>query len=313
MIQLIVEPKTPPIPWEEFVKKAPSRSIALDGYISGGPRYDDEHKILNLNHHEDVDRLATRATCGQVLMAIRQGLFQVFRHDEGPVATVYVNDCDEDVATAWYLLKHHAVCEQAMNPLLNRLVMMEDALDATAGAYPFPADLPVLRELAWVFEPYRRFRLSGGLDRKDAGAYRCVIEDVESRIARHVTGGGGEQALDTRYERLGGGHGWAMVRESGAQARTGMFSDGIRAYVSVRERPDGTFTYVVGRMSQFIPFNLRRIFERCNVAEDSFHNEENKRLPGDLWGGGDTIGGSPRVEGSRINPDNLAHLIETSR
>lgn len=50
-------------------------SIALDGYVNVGPRFDHEGPRVNFNHHEEVDRLATRATCGQVLMAIRQGLF----------------------------------------------------------------------------------------------------------------------------------------------------------------------------------------------------------------------------------------------
>lgn len=304
MIDLTIEPATPPRTWDDFRKTAPERSVALDGYVRGGPRFDPVRTIVNFNHHEDVDRLATRATCSQVLMAIRQGMFRTFRDASGPDAHCYVNDCDEDVCTSWYLIRHHAVCEQTMNPRLNRLVMMEDALDATAGAYPFPADLPALRELAWVFDPYRRFRLSGGLDGRDANAYLSVVQDVENRIDRHVMGHGDELALDTRYERIGGGTGWVMVREVGAQARTGMFGDGIRAYVSVRETPTG-FTYVVGRMSRFIPFDLDRIFQACNAVEPN--------ATGGGWGGSDTVGGSPRVGGSRLGPTELTKIIEESR
>lgn len=301
-IELHVRPEQVPLSWDEFVTNYEPGSIALDGYVRGGPRFDAVAGVANFNHHEEVDRLATRATCAQVLMAIRQGLFTVFREVGVPTAHVLVNDCDEDVCTSWFLLKNHAMAIQATNPILNRLVAMEDALDATAGAYPFPQDLPALRELAWVFEPYRQFRLSGGLDRRDAGQYRSIIEDVYGRIERHVVGRGGEVALDTRYERIGGGAGWAMVREIGAQARTGMFGDGVHAYVSVRQRPDGRYTYVLGRMSQFIPFDLPNLFARLNEHEHCVDSA-------DRWGGSDTVGGSPRVGGSGLGPDEVERIV----
>jgi hypothetical protein len=303
MIKLIVQPDRAPFSWEEFVRDTERYSIAIDGCVSGAPNFDANKYVANFNHHENVNRLATRATCAQVLMAVRQGLFQAFRDNNEPQATVFANDCDEDVCTSWYILNNHAFCEQPLNPLLNRLVMMEDALDATAGAYPFPADLPVLKELAWVFEPYRLFRLSGQLDQKSPRAFRGIIEDVENRIHRHITGSGLEIPLDTRYERIGGGAGWVMVKELGAQARTGMFADGIKAYISVRQRSKKQWTYTLGRLSTFIPFDLIKLYKHLNEAEDLQNNP-------DCWGGSDTIGGSPRVRGSSISPDQICDIIK---
>ena len=298
-----MNPRDPPCQWEVFKDTKPTFSIALDGYVSGPPRFSPSGPYATFNHHEGTSRLETRATCAQVLMAIRQGLFRCFRKDGQPHAIVYVNDCDEDVCAAYFLLKHGWLSDHAMNPLLNRLVAIEDLLDATAGAYPFPADLPALRELAWVFEPYRRARLSGELDRKGPATYRGVVEDVESRILRHLTGKGDEIALDTRYERLGGGSGWAMIQEVGAQAKTGVLSDGIYAYVAVRQRPDGRWTYVVGRMSLFIDyFQVPAILDALNAAEDTTGKP-------DRWGGGDTIGGSPRVAGSKLAPDEVRRIV----
>jgi hypothetical protein len=302
-VKLVVCGSQAPVSWETFVQHEENYSIALDGYVHGGPRFDSKRVMASFNHHEEVDRLATRATCAQVLMAIRQGLFRTFRDEGGPRATVLVNDCDEDVCTSWFLLKNHAWSAQPLNPLLNRLVMMEDALDATAGAYPFPADLPALAELAWVFEPYRHFRLSGGLERQREGnAFRSVIDDVTHRIERHITGKGDAIALDTRYDVLHRGTGWSMVREVGAQARQGMFADGTCAYATYRERGDGSYTYVLGRMSTFIPFDLGKIFALCNEADAA---------GADRWGGSDMVGGSPRVGGSKITPDELTKIIES--
>jgi hypothetical protein len=235
-------------------------------------------------------------------MALRQGFFDAFRNGEGAHGVVYVNDCDEDVCTAWYLLSHHFLCAQPMQPRLNRLVSLVDALDATAGAYPFPVDMPALRELAWIFEPYRQFRLSGEIDKRVDRAFQSVIEDVTLRIGQHVMGSGKELPIDTRYDRIGGGSGWAMVREVGAQAKTGIFDSGIRAYVSVRDRPDGRFTYVVGRMSPFVRFDVDGIFRACNEVDGS--------VTDDVWGGSNTIGGSPRVRGSGIRPEEMEKLVD---
>ena len=304
MIEINVHPEIPGVSWEYFVNFAPMYSIALDGYVIDSPKYNHSRILANMNHHAGVDRLATRATCAQVLMAIRQGLFRTFRKNNYPYAKVYVNDCDEDVCLSVFLLNNHSLCEQTISPILNRLVTLEDTLDATAGAYPFPSDLPALRELAWVFEPYRQFRMSGQLDKKNSRAYLGVVEDVGGRISRHITGHGQEISLDTTYNRIGGGNGWVMVKEIGAQARTGMLSDGIRAYVSVRELAKGRWAYIMGRLSGFIPFDLPKIYEVCNAAEIG-------GIAGDTWGGSDTIGGSPRVGGSRISPEELTKLIDS--
>jgi hypothetical protein len=304
-IELFVNPNVGGLSWEEFRSTCPTHSASLDGYVSAGPSFDGEKIVVNFNHHEGCDRLATRATCAQVLMAIRQGMFSKFRNAFGPKLNVFVNDCDEDVCTSWFLLKNHHMVASTMNPLINRLVAMEDALDSTAGAYPFPADLPVLQELAWVFEPYRHFRLNGGLDKRDSDTFKSIIVDVENRIMRHVTGQGGSMFLDTRYKVIGGGNGWVMVEEIGAHARTAMFGDGIKAYVSVRERKDNRWTYTLGKLSPFIPFDLIKLTEAFNKNDSAVTSL-------DKWGGGNNIMGSPRVGGSNLSPDMIHKLIDLS-
>lgn len=300
-ISLVVAPEIAPMDWDTFVSEAPAHSIALDGYVSGPPRVDLAGPYANFNHHEGVSRLETRSTCAQVLMALRQGLYLSFRENGLERAVLHVNDCDEDVCLAVFLLSNPHLASHAMNPLLNRLVAMEDALDATAGAYPFPSELPSLEGLAWIFDPYRRFRASGEIDRKGAAAHRAVIEDVGYRIQAHIVGNGGTLPLDTRHDVLRQGTGWSLVDEIGPQARTGMFADGIRAFVSGRERPDGAWTYSIGRMSPFVPFDIPVILDALNVTEGT---------PDDPWGGSDTIGGSPRVAGSRLSPDEVYEIVE---
>lgn len=303
-IELNVDPTVGGLSWESFCNKYPGYSVALDGFVNVGPRFDQDKVMVNFNHHEEVDRLATRATCAQVLMAIRQGMFSKFRDTNGIKANVYVNDCDEDVCTSWFLLNNSHMVEGTMNPMINRLVAMEDALDSTAGAYPFPFDLPALRELAWVFEPYRRFRVIGGLEKRDGETFKSIITDVENRILQHVTGRGHSLlCLDARYDLIGGGSGWVMVNEIGPYARTAMFSDGIKAYVSVRERADGNWTYTIGKLSPFIPLDLVKLTEKLNEQDEAV-------TPTNKWGGGNNIMGSPRTTGSKISPQQLTNIIK---
>lgn len=180
---------------------------------------------------------------------------------------------------------------------------MEDMLDTTAGGYPFPPHMTSLQEINWVFEPYRRFRVSGGVDRKSAVEFMGVITDVGFRIIMHITGHGQAIELDTTYDVLRKERSWAMVREVGINARTGMFGDGITAFVSVRERPDGRFVYTIGRQSIFIPFDVPRILATLNQVEGADSH--------DSWGGANTIGGSPRVQGSRLPPDKVAEIVNS--
>ncbi|MBM2820306.1 MAG: hypothetical protein HW405_66 [Candidatus Berkelbacteria bacterium] len=186
--------------------------------------------------------------------------------------------------------------------LLFRTKAIEDTLDSTAGAYPYPPDMPSLAELAWVFEPYRRFRLAGRLQYRNPEEFAGVVSDVELRIEKYIVGRGQTLPLDTRYERIGGGKNWTMIKEIGAQAYTGMFSDGIRAYVSCRPRNDSRFDYTIGRMSMFINFPLRSIFATLNESE-KLTDHQNR------WNGGNTIGGSPRTTGSSLKPEEVEKLI----
>lgn len=301
MIKLFVEPHVPPMNRKEFCQTKPPYSIGLDGYVYGAPWFESNGPWCSFNHHEEVDRLATRATCGQVSMAIRQGLFSTFRDELGqPTVNAFVNDCDEDVCTSWFLLKNEHLVQNSSFPSLNRLVYMEDALDSTAGAYPFSSDLPILEQLAWVFQPYRQFRLMGGLSKRDPNAFLGIITDVENRIMRHIVGSGEKINLDMRYKKIGGGKSWIMIEEIGMHAKTGLFGDKNLAFVSVHKRDDNNWTYTIGKMSPFVDFDIPKIFEILNKEEN---------CGSDCWGGGNTIGGSPRIKGSTLNPDKISEII----
>ena len=303
-VKLLMQPGRPPMSWRRFCQISNPYSIAFASYVNEGPRFDPDGPRMNCNPHEGVDRLATRATCAQTLLAIRQGLFKSFTTDEGELRIdAYFNDCDQDVCVTWFLLNQGCLVSNVMSPALNRLVMMEDMLDSTAGAYPFPTHLPLLQKLAWIFEPYTQFRSSGELYKKDPASYTRVVTDVELRIMRYILDGGGTLPLDTRYEVIGSRKHWTIVREIGAHARTAMFADGINSFISARELPGNAMAYVMGLMSPFIRRPVAKIIAALNDAEQCGE---------DRWGGSNTIWGSPRVSGSKLPLSDIIRIVESA-
>ena len=298
---LHTRPENPPISWNDFLKSAPPNSIALDGYVSGPPCFQvsEEGFYANFNHHEDVPRLETRATCAQVLVSIRQGLHHQF---EGiKEVNIFVNDCDEDVSLSVFLLRNYEIAFSSENMLLNRLVFMEDMLDTTAGTYSFSPDLSSLKKLMWVFEPYHSFRIDGGLESRDAENFTKVIDSVDKRIRAYIEDRAKETDLDTGFEILEEHKGWVLLKEVGRNARIGISNAGIIAFVSVRERADQSWDYTLSRASQFVPFPIERLVEDLNSVEDC--------KDGDMWGGGDLVSGSPRISGSKIPPEQASSII----
>ncbi len=297
--ELFVRSEVPPLSWDEFRLTHPAGSIALDGYVGEGPVFDPNGPYHNANHHEGVKRLETLSTAQQILMGVKMGLDKAFTRDGVFAPNVYVNDCDQDVCAAWFLLDNIGQTRSA-SPALNRFINVAGTLDATAGAFPYDRDLRILGELAWVFEPYTLFRASGEMAKKDNNQYRSVIQDVESRIQKHLMGNGESAKLDTRYSIVGGGKDWKMIEEVGKDGRVGALTDGIDAYVSVQEIGDDRWRYVIGRRSEFIPFDVESIIDTLNKVEG---------CTDDKWGGATIIGGSPRVGGSKLAPAEVEKII----
>ncbi len=298
--KLIVDTSKEPLTWDQFIQSVKPYAIALDGYVFGAPKFHEDKSgpYINFNHHEEVDRLGTRATCAQVLMAIRQGLFKKFNKN----TSVYVNDCDQDVCLSWFIIRNNWLAENTTNPRLNRLVHISDLMDTCAGTYPFHEDMPILKEISWIYEPYTKFRLSGQLFKKNADEYESIICDVGNRIMKHVVGEGEEIELDTRVDVLsiGKNGAYAIIKEIGKDSRSSLPTQKINAFVSVLDNTPGKYRYTIGKTSMFYSFDIPKILGRLNEVEGG----------NDKWGGSNTVGGSPRVTGSKLSPEQVKQIID---
>jgi hypothetical protein len=302
-INLYVIPREE-IKWREFLKYAPDYSVALDGFVYGISRFDSAKCIVNFNHHEDVDRMATRSTCAQVYMALQQGLMNSFQYEGTPRLNIFVNDSDQDVSLSVWLLKNHdKISGQKITPLINRLVFTEDILDTTAGAYPFDPSSKLMQELEWIFEPYTKARTSFKLSSMNNIEIAETILSVCKKIDKYCEKKNGLIPLDLQFKKLGGGENWALIEEIGAAARTGVYRTGVRAYISVYKNKNNTYTYSIGKMSQFDNFPIKKLYQVLNKVENISPGSSNS------WGGGDIIGGSPRLTGSSLPPTEVEKLV----
>jgi len=302
MIRVYLEPRVV-MKWEDFINSKPPFSIALDGYVKGPPQFLIQGPYANFNHHEGVARIATRSTCAQVYYYIRLGLLDTFQKNGKSHARVYINDVDQDVCLSCWLLKNSEKLDGLrFDNVLVQLILFEDILDASAGAYPINPDNPQIHRQAWIYEPYTQTRTDGSIYNMSKKEMKDILRSVCARIDAALEGRGGEIKLNTRYEKIGGGPGWRLIHEKGPYARTKLFSKKIRAYVSLIENREDTYAYTIGKMSPFVMFPLERIYDALNKAE-GLPSQEN------CWGGSTIIGGSPRKTGSRLSPEKVQQVI----
>jgi len=301
-VKIIVRPGRV-VRWTKF-RRYPLFSIALDGYCYGPTRFSKDARRINLNHHEGVNDVAVRATCGQARTLVKQQLYAEFRDEEGPRATLYANDCDQDVCLATYVLM---MPHQVARPRLRQLVSIEDYLDSSGGLYQPDNDemRTLMRVQAWVFEPYTNVRIAGVLPKLSGAAMLEIIEGVHERIKLYLYGHGEQkEKLDIEYKTIVEHEVWSMVREIGAEAKTGMVRKGMRAYVSFLGEYDGRYRYSMGRLNPVVPFPVREILHCLNEAE-GIDSRDIER-----WGGGSNRGGSPRIKGSKLSPDEVEVVVE---
>jgi hypothetical protein len=292
------------MPWGEFVNHAPRSSIALDGVVLGGPRYNPTTQHINFDHHDGVVREATMSTAMQVHMAIKGGLIPSFRGNGDSKIHVFINDTDQDASFAVWLLLNYKQFEGVQgNPHINRLLALTDRWDVTGGAYPMNLNESLVREHNWVFRPYTDLRKSGALANANEAVLRSNLEAILHRITKAMMGEAEQIPLDTRHTILYDSPEFKVVDEIGGnEARYHLFNHGMNAYLSlVAQRADGSQVMTIGRRSRFIPFPVTELYADFNEAEGLTKEKG--------WNGSDIVGGSPRATGTKLSWEQLRDII----
>jgi hypothetical protein len=293
----------------EELLQYPPYTIGVDGFCDAEPFTSPDGLIINIDHHKNVYRMATRACCAQARILVKMGLFERFQVNGEPTATLCVNAGDQDVSHTTYILMHP---EHVDRPMLRALIETEDVLDMSAGLFPIKTKWKTVKRLAWISEMHTEMRTSGALDkyRDDIDTQRRMlleaIDDAHKRITKTLFGSGKMMELDTRFETLYRFPRWVFTHEIGQHARLGMMEKRITAFVSLLSESDGRYEYAIGRRSTLIPFPNLRLYENLNAAEGIALDAPEK------WGGGDTTGGSPRKTGSRLRPAEVVAVVNAT-
>ncbi|HTK05279.1 MAG TPA: hypothetical protein VL500_06845 [Candidatus Eisenbacteria bacterium] len=303
-VHLKCEPRKT-VDWDEF-RRYPEYSIAIDGYCSGPPRSSDDGLRLNINHHEDCDRIATRSSCAQAFHLVQMGLYDAFSSRGRPRADLYVNDCDQDVQWTTYALMNPAQIEDPRYKFrIKEMINLEDVLDMSAGLYPIKKRWHLLKRLLWVSEPYTIARADGSLHQMDGPKMHALLGETHRRIRATLSGRGKELEPDDRFEVIADFDRWQFIREIGMHARIGIAQKGLKAFVSMVSSGHDCRRYVIVRRSRFIRwFPLDDICRRLNEAEGIVAGDK------DRWGGSDNVIGSPRQRGSKLREDAVLTIVK---
>lgn len=299
-IELVVRPG-PALTREQFLSTHAPYAIALDGYVFGEPwlHVAPGGPYRNFNHHETVDRSCTSATCEQARRAVVLGIYDLFRREGERTATLYVNDCDQDVCLSTWILMNP---DRATEPLVRVVSQIIDLLDMSAGVFPMPHERDLLGQVRWVFDPYVRVRPR--LVQMSAEAQREVIADVHLRLDQFVIGRAEVAPLEGEFTRLGGGDGWMLAEVSHQSAREKIVSSGVRAAVELFGRVGERYSYTLWRRSEYVvKFPVRELLAALNVAEGF------QPVDPTGWGGAETVGGSPRGRGSALDPQQVEAIV----
>lgn len=300
-IEFHMEPTRRSLSWDEFRTQMPLRSIAIDGFVDHPPEYDFGSLHFNFDHHRGIPRTAMLCTAEQVREAIHDGILDLLMPTGQEVVHVWMLDNDPDVALSKYALEFPWNVRSRVSPAVNRLFGHVGLMDKRNGLVDIPSGLPIVGQVAWMFEPYWEYRLSGAIDRKIPAEHMRVVDDVCARINDYVAGRGQTRAIDDQYETLYRGNGYEVVRELGAHARMKMARRGLRAFVSARQTPEGRWVYTLCRYAPFtFWFPVPEIATHLNQEEDSDCQ----------FGGGDIVYGNARGRGSHRDPVQLARAID---
>jgi hypothetical protein len=265
-------------------EELPANSIALDGAVQG-PRVEPATRRFSFDHHGGCLRLVTLATCQQVLTALKLGLVV------DAETTVFVNDLDADTVVSVWLLKNADVDFDAA-----RLFSMVRCIGETDAHGPIFPPIALHKEITppWGSKEPQNLAL---LDR-----YLSIVD-------RWIAG-----AMDAEpYAPPRPARGWALGREGGwvqVDSRDGfadLYAAGFFAAALVSPAADGSSMWTIGKRSDLVPLALGpadlsparsgdytdTILGQLAKLEATEHGVASTAN----WGGGSSIGGSPRLPG----------------
>jgi hypothetical protein len=280
-------------------------SIALDGAVQG-PVMGDEEDRWSFDHHAGCARLITQATCEQVFTALMLGFDTKERQ-------IYINDIDGDTLVSLWLLEQDY--DRLVNVYLRRLVHAVGIIDAhgPAGVHLLDTDEEAMsnaffsrlrevlpRDVQSEYDSWSSFIIKG------FEVIESVISDASNGRLKQDDWEDDEDDIEWLFHGERHGVEAIIARADDFGWFAALYEAGFRVVVMVSDAADGSLRYTIGKLSDLVSYPLGP----GNDA-NSLLGRLNAREPG--WGGGSSIGGSPRLEGgvsSRLTPEEIWKMMD---
>ncbi len=273
----------------------PPRSVALDGYVQG-PEVDLVQERFSFDHHDRCLRLVTRATCQQVLDSLLLGF-------DPSDKSVFLNDIDGDTVLAVWLLKNPT---RVTEKKVRHLVESVGEIDAHGPAYP--ALDPALADAFYqgAMREESTLRRSGEYQNCDLEALlNSCLKGVDDLLDGSLKLPESSPSLPYEITHTGTG-GWVMVEGNGPIFMD-LYQAGFTRIITHRPLEVGGWQYTVAKKSDLVPCFAVGPMSKPGTILATLADLE----PG--WGGGSSIGGSPRHEdgsSSKLSPEEVFQLVE---
>ncbi len=292
--------------WADFCQ-GPKNSIAIDGYVKG-PTLFKEGPFASLDHHSgegvEVDRFTFPSASAQVYQ-YREKIRKDFEVGGEFFAHVYLNHGDQDSCLALWQL-HHLDFVLRDEERIESLVKLEDLIDRMSGACRLDFKDSLVRQQAWIFQPYTDLRLQGKTYHMQQVGLANLLDKVERRITLYAVGRSEQIDLDDRYEMLRRGTTWGMICEIGPYARCNLLFNGVTTIANTRNLEDGKAIHTILDRSEKGDGMLERMRAKFNEMEGLSAQTKFS------WGGGMGMLSSPLI-GSSLPWEVVAEEISKYR
>lgn len=293
------------------------RSIFLDGAGDFAPLLDNKALLYNLDHHQGCIRPFTLATCEQALVLVMNGL----ELDEGDW-TLYANEPDLDTLLAlWVMLNFRRVPKLSTHTkdILLPMLRLEGAIDANGTEVAeycglTQATLEQARfRLDALYEKERAFRTKERWPNLDWRQYTAVMlseidllvyqsQDFQDHtsieeILGHVEIAERKVAVACRDQ--------SGIYEAERRLKK-RWGEQLGIIALVKSSEGDQHQYTLRRVSALLNFDLRPVYYLLNLVDPAVDG----RPAGKRWGGSLDIGGSPRPNGTQLQPSELLRLLQ---
>jgi hypothetical protein len=291
-------------------RKAPERTIFLDGAAGGEPFMDHDRQVYNLDHHEGVERSFTLSTCEQALVMVRKGLNLRDKN-----WTIYANEPDLDTVLAiWILLNHLHITPESSHVFTEivPLIRLEGIIDALGLehmdllAFP-PEQLERTRKrLEKLREEELTLKKEGKWNDLDFMSYTySMLKKIDNIVFRVQDFRDFKGVVEITR---------ADITETDAavvyHCDMGIYE--LEEYLTRLYGKKPTFiilqkdrrNYTIRKGDMFSPLKLERVYERLNLFDPAVSGRD----PENRWGGSSDIGGSPRGTGTGLSATRIVRL-----